>query len=122
MMLKNAVIGTSLLALHCFQPTAAQFRFPAEAAIGTGPGTTVSGPFETNAAEKEMADPADPDAILEQPGFNAVRIFSRTCDCVRRNNNQLVRPARRHCLPNCGARRRLRACECHYEFCNIHMV
>ena len=90
MLTKQFMIGTSLLALQTFQSATAQ-RFSADAAIGVGPGTQMGAPFTANTAAEEIADPADPDTVLERQGFDATRIFSRTCDCVRRGDDELVR-------------------------------
>lgn len=93
--LRTCLLALCALALD-LQPAAAQVRinqnFSASELIGAGPGTTFSQPFEANAAAAEMSDPLDPDAVLEQQGFNAVKIFSRTCDCVPRTDDQMVRP------------------------------
>ena len=91
-MVSSWLLGSSLLCLHAFHPAAAQ-EFAAESAVGTGPGTRMGDPNTDNAAADEMADPADPDAILERQGFDAVRVFSRTCPCVRRSDSELVRPS-----------------------------
>lgn len=87
---KQFIIGTSLLAMHAFQPGYSQF--PADSAVGVGPGVTMTGAFQVNAAADEMADPDAPPAELRRQGFNARRIFSRTCDCVRRSDFELVSP------------------------------
>lgn len=87
----SLLLGSSLLCHIAFHPAAAQ-EFSAESAVGTGPGTRMGDPNTDNAAADEMADPADPDAILERQGFDAVRVFSRTCPCVPRSDSELVRP------------------------------
>eukprot|EP00892_Ulva_mutabilis_P005792 jgi/Ulvmu1/3585/UM169_0003.1 len=87
MMLKQVVLGVSMLAM--LGGGNAQ-RFSADSANGVGPGARLTEPFQENIAAADMADPAEPDAILERQGFNAVRIFSRTCGCVRRSDDELM--------------------------------
>lgn len=80
---KQFIIGTSLLVMHAFQP--GQSQFSADLAVGTGPGTQMGAPFSANT----VAPPAE---NLRRQAFTPQRIFTRTCDCVRRFDSDLVRP------------------------------
>lgn len=85
---KHVAFGAALLAaLH----TGRSQRFSADAASGVGPGSPLTDPFAENLAAADMSDPASPDQVLDRQGFNAVRIFTRTCDCVPRSDDDLVR-------------------------------
>lgn len=87
---KQAIISTGLLALHMLPGSNAQ---SADGAVGAGPGTIMSGPFAGNNAAEDLADPGEAPKELPRQDLNAVRLFSRTCDCVRRDDDELV------CLP-----------------------
>ena len=109
---KHVALGAALLAaLH----TGRSQRFSADAASGVGPGSPLTDPFAENLAATDMSDPASPDQVLDRQGFNAVRIFTRTCDCVPRGDDDLVRIPQ-PCTFLCLAALRLLSCVCMSEF------